>query len=164
MIMLEDQPVSPAAESAWKAVAASEDPFLGVVHKFLILYRYMRKYSRQIQSHGIRGRQFSTLRYLLDAGPRTIGQLRDYLHISDSTTSELVSGLEDAGYVSRTRCKRDNRVVFVDLTASGREVAEHAPLGGIPLLREKLKTLSPERLSVIDEALDQILVLMEIER
>ncbi len=156
--MLKDQSATLGAK------AGEEAPFLDVVHKFLILYRYMRKYSRQIQGHGIRGRQFSALRYLLDVGPLTIGQLRDYLYISDSTTSELVSRLEDIGYVTRTRCKRDNRVVFVDLTLSGREVAEHAPLGGIPLLREKLKTLSPERLAVIDDALDQILALMEIKR
>ncbi len=156
--MVKDQLVTSEAK------VTEEAPFLGVVHKFLILYRYMRKYSRQIQGHGIRGRQFSALRYLLDAGPLTIGQLRDYLYISNSTTSELVSRLEDVGYVTRTRCKRDNRVVFVDLTSSGREIAEHAPLGGIPLLREKLKTLSPERLAVIDDALDQILALMEIKK
>jgi MarR family 2-MHQ and catechol resistance regulon transcriptional repressor len=147
-----------------RSKAADKASFLDVVHKFLILYRYMRKYSRQIQGHGIRGRQFSALRYLLDAGPLTIGQLRDYLYVSDSTTSELVSCLETAGYVTRTRCKRDNRVVFVDLTSLGREIAERAPLGGIPLLREKLKTLSSERLAVVDEALEQILTLMEIER
>ncbi len=139
-----------------------EPPALEAIHKFLVLYRYLRKYSRQIQGHGIRGRQLSTLRHLLDAGPQTIGQLGDYLYISDSTTSELISRLEDMDYVTRSRCKSDNRVVIVDLTPSGREVAQATPMGGIPLLREKLKTLSQEQLTVINTALDEMLTLMEI--
>ena len=33
--------------------------------------------------------------------PRTVGQLRDYLYISDSSTSELVAHMEQAGYVEQ---------------------------------------------------------------
>jgi DNA-binding MarR family transcriptional regulator len=140
-----------------------EAPYLETIHTFLIVYRYLRKYSRQLHSEGFSGRKIATLRYLLENEPLTIGQLRDYLYISDSTTSELVAKLEDAGCVQRTRSRVDNRVVLVSLTPSGRESAQSAPLGGIPLLRERLKALPPERLAMIHEALTEIKQILEID-
>ena len=142
--------------------AQDETLYLEAIHKFLTLYRYLRKYSRHMHEKGISGRKVATLRYLLEAGPVTIGQLRDYLYISHSTTSELVARLAKKGYVTRTRSAADNRVVIVDLTPPGREIAEQTPPGGIPLLRERLKSLPPERLAVIDEAMTEMLHLLEI--
>lgn len=133
------------------------------MHKLLTLLRYLRHYGRQIHEEGLGGRRISALRYLLEVGPLTVGQLRDYLYISDSSTSEMIDRLQEAGYVTRTRSVKDNRVVIVTLTPAGRVVAEEAPLGGIPLLREKLKTLPPERLSVVHAALTELLQILEIE-
>ena len=131
--------------------------------KFLRLYRHLRWYSRKMQDEGVRGREFATLRYLHEAGPCTIGQVQDYIYISASSTSEMLSRLEDAGYVARTRCKKDQRVVYVELTPEGRRIAEETPMGGIPLLRERIKTLPPERLAVLSEAFSDLLQIMEIE-
>jgi len=131
-------------------------------HRFLTLYRYLRAYSRDINAQGIRGRELSTLRYLLEAGPVTIGQVCDYLFISVSATSEQLSRMEEAGYVARTRSKQDSRVVYVELTPEGRRIAEETPLGGIPLLRERIKMLSPERLAQAGDVFGEILEVMEI--
>jgi DNA-binding MarR family transcriptional regulator len=83
--------------------------------------------------------------------------------MSDSSTSELIAGLEQAGYVTRTRARNDNRSVLVALTPQGRKAARTLPLGGIPLLREKLMTLPPERLERIHDALGDIQQLLEID-
>jgi len=133
------------------------------MHKLLKLLRYVRHYGRKVHKEGLGGRRISALRYLMEAGPLTVGQLRDYLYISDSSTSEMIDHLQEVGYVTRTRSVKDNRVVIVALTPAGKVIAEETPLGGIPLLREKLKTLPPERLSVIDAALTELIQLLEIE-
>ena len=133
------------------------------MRKFLTLYRHLRRYSRQMSKTGLGGRKVAALRYLLEAAPVTMGQLGDYLYISDSTTSEMVDRLQEAGYVTRRRSEEDNRVVIVTLTTEGKVAAEEAPLGGIPLLREKLKTLSPERLALIRAALTELIQLLEVE-
>jgi DNA-binding MarR family transcriptional regulator len=137
--------------------------YLETIHTFLTVYRYLRKYSRQLHREGFSGRKIATLRYLLEAEPLTIGQLRDYLYISDSTTSELVAKLEDAGCVQRVRSKEDNRVVLVSLTPYGREFAQSAPVGGIPLLRERLKALPLERVALIHKVLADIMQILEID-
>jgi DNA-binding MarR family transcriptional regulator len=136
--------------------------FLETIHAFLSVYRYLRRYSRQMHEEGLSGRQVSALRYLLEAGPRTIGQLRDYLYLNDSTTSELVTKLEQAGHVARARSEADNRVVIVTLTPAGRDAALKAPLQGIPLLREKLRALPPRRLARVRDALQELQALLEI--
>lgn len=137
--------------------------YMETVHAFLSVYRYLRRYSHQMHGLGISGRKVAALRYLLAAGPRTIGQLREYLYISCSTTSELVNRLEGKGYVTRARSPEDNRVVIVSLTQTGRDIAQQTTLGGFPLLREKLKALPDERLRRIKEALIEVKQLLEID-
>ena len=132
-----------------------------VMHTYLTLHRRIRRYSRELCGGGLSGRKISALRYLLEAGPRTIGQIRDYLFIGDSSTSELVRSLKKDGYVTRNRSVEDDRVVIVNLTASGASVAKTAPLGGMPLLRERLKTLNSDELSSISVALNRMLGLLE---
>ncbi len=135
---------------------------LDVIQKFIVLYRYIRHYARKTHCQGIRGREISTLRYLKDTGPRTIGQVTEYLFLSASSASELVSRMEEAGYVMRRRSTEDSRVVFVELTEKGKQLAEDTPLGGIPLLRERMKVLPPDQLALIDEALSSLIEIMEI--
>ncbi|MDF1515579.1 MAG: MarR family transcriptional regulator [Anaerolineae bacterium] len=135
---------------------------LDTIRKFLQLYRYMRFHGRKVQAAGLRGREFAVLRYL-NNGPLKIGELSNVMFISASSTSEMVSRMEDAGYVTRKRCKSDNRVVYVELTQAGRELAENTPMGGIPLLREKMHTLPEERLLLVNKALAELIQLLEME-
>jgi hypothetical protein len=53
-------------------------------------------------------------------------------------------------------------VVIVELTSEGQRLAAAMPLGGIVLLRRRLHTLPPERLQVINNALGEIMTLMEV--
>ena len=133
------------------------------VHMFLSVYRYLRQHGRQMHDAGISGRKIATLLYLREAGPLTVGQIRDYLYISDSSTSEMIARLEEKGYVQRSRSRADNRVVIVTLLPAGEEIIEQTPLDGVPLLRERLKGLSPERLSIIKEAMQEIIQILEIQ-
>lgn len=138
-------------------------PALNVIQKFLTLYRYIRRYARKTQCEGVRGRELAILRQLHEVGPLTIGQISGYLFVSTSSASELVTRMEEAGYVARRRSTEDCRVVFVELTPEGRQLAETTPLGGIPLLRERIKALPPERLQLIDNAFSSLIQIMEID-
>jgi DNA-binding MarR family transcriptional regulator len=79
-----------------------------------------------------------------------------------NSLSSLIAQLEEKGYVTRTRSHRDNRVVIVELTPVGQEIAENTPLGGLPLLRRRLARLSQERLSEMNDVLDEITHLTEV--
>lgn len=133
------------------------------LHKFLLIHRHLRQYARHMDDQGIRPRQLAVLRFVLEQGPVTIGDIQNHLYTSISTASTLVSQLEDAGYVARTRSDDDNRVVRVSLTPRGTALAEDTPVGGIGLLRRRLDHLPEDRLRQIDDALGEIMRLMEVE-
>lgn len=132
------------------------------LHKFLLIHRHLRQYARTMDDQGLRPRQFAVLRFLLENGPATVTEIQAHLYTSASTASAVLTQLEEAGYVSRTRSDEDSRVVIIDLTAAGHELASRAPLGGIVLLRRRLPTLPEDRLRQIDEALAEIMQLMEV--
>ena len=133
------------------------------LHSFLKLYHHFRRTNRQISEQGIRPRAFSVLRFVHERGAVTVGEVQEYIYSSPSTASTLIAKLEERGFVTRTRSVEDNRVVIVELTDAGHEIATETPLQGIPLLRRRLDTLSEEKLQRINDALGDILALMEVE-
>ncbi len=134
-----------------------------VFRQFLAIQHHLRQYTRQMDDRGIRPRDFSVLRFVMESGPVTIGDVQEYLVRSPSVASTVISGLEEAGLVTRTRSTEDNRVVLVALTEQGRQFADDAPLGGLPLLRRKLQTLPPEQIETLEEAMNLLFALLEVE-
>jgi len=132
------------------------------IHKFLTINRFLRQYARQMNDGALHPRAFSVLRYLTEKGAATVGEVQEYLYCSASVASSVISKLEEAGYVTRTRSCEDNRVVIVEPTADGCALAVETPLGGIALLRRQLPTLEPERLARLHDALADIMELMEV--
>lgn len=132
-----------------------------VFHHLLALLRLKRQYDHLIENaQGLRPRDFSVLRFLLDKGDVKVSRIQTFLHYSPSTTSNLIAQLEERGYVTRTRSTADNRVVLVSLTSEGRAVAEQAPFGGLPLLRRRLENLPDARLQEIEGVLLELIQMM----
>lgn len=139
-----------------------DEPFSDqVFHQFLALLRLIRQYATQLSDErGIKPRDLSVLRFLVERGPATVSQVQTFLHNSPSTASALIAQLEEAGLVQRNRSANDNRVVMVSLTPAGHQTIEETPLGGLPLLRRRLHTLAPERLTEINGVLQELMHLM----
>lgn len=132
------------------------------LHKFLLIHRHLRQVARQMDEQGLRPRQFAVLLHLLEVHSATVGEIQEYLYTSASTASTVISQLEEAGYVTRARSEDDNRVVNVQLTETGRDIAHNTPLRGIALLRRRLDELPEERLRILDEVMSDLLRLMEV--
>ena len=132
------------------------------LHKFLMIHRHLRQMARNTNKQGIRGRHIAVLQYLQEQGTVTVSDIQDYIYTSASTASTLIKQLEDAGHVIRTRSEEDNRVVIIELTESGRELAQTTEIAGIGLLRRRLPDLSDEQLAVINQALGDIMEMMEV--
>lgn len=142
----------------------SEGETEAVLHHLLTIHRHLRRYSKRVTSElGISGRQMAALRRLYEVGPLSVGQISAHLYIADSTTSELLGSLETRHLVTRTRSKEDNRVSVVALTPAGKALVARAPLGGVGLLRERLRALPPEQLKALAEGLRCLRQLVEID-
>ena len=61
------------------------------------------------------------LKNLAECGPMTIGALAERVETTSAAVTQLVNGLERAGFVTRERAETgDRRVATVSLTAAGR--------------------------------------------
>jgi DNA-binding MarR family transcriptional regulator len=132
------------------------------LHKFLLIHRHLRQVARQMDEQGLRPRQFAVLLYLLEQESPTVSEIQEHLYTSASAASTIVSQLEEAGYVTRTRSEADNRVVNVQLTEAGRETAQNTPLRGIALLRRRLDSLPEDRLKMLDVVMGDLMQIMEV--
>jgi DNA-binding MarR family transcriptional regulator len=135
--------------------------YLDAVHAVLSLHRKLRRYSKQLQGENLSGRQLALLRLLRDPGPHTIGTIARYLFICESSVSEMVTKLAKAGLVTRRRSERDQRIVEVEATPQGSRLCRSVPLGGMPLLRERMEELPPPQLRQIHRSLSLLLGLLE---
>ena len=77
------------------------------------------------------------MKYLLNKEKPTVSELADYLGVTMAAVSSLVDRLEKGGLINRERGLDDRRVVFISLTAAGKEVIEK----DIAEKREKVKQL-----------------------
>jgi len=64
---------------------------------------------------------------LTDEGAQPVGAIGERLKLESSTLTPVLKRLEKAGLISRARAVTDERVVTVDLTASGRKLLEKVP-------------------------------------
>jgi MarR family transcriptional regulator, organic hydroperoxide resistance regulator len=135
-----------------------------VIHRYLTLTRYQRYKSDHIRKlTNISGRQLAVMRYLVQNGPRTVGQISQFLYVRDATTSSLLDRMERDGYVTRRRSHEDNRKVYIDLTDLGRQVVAQAPVGTVAQLRVRLPELPVEMLQTLDEALKMLSEIAEVD-
>jgi DNA-binding MarR family transcriptional regulator len=122
--------------------------------------------SKKIQKeYGVSIPQVLCLHFLRNAPnfQATQGEVRKFLNLNSSTTSGIIGRLEKKGLVARLPKKGDKRVVNIALTSAGDEVILRMP----PLLHEqltdKLKTLNPDELELIEKSLDALVRLLDIQ-
>jgi DNA-binding MarR family transcriptional regulator len=82
-------------------------------------------------------------------------------HLTPSSASRLVAGLEDAGYILRRSDPSDGRVVRLEITDNGRTiVARNREFGGA-YIGAALMRLSEENLEILLKALPVLSELVE---
>jgi len=96
--------------------------------------RVVNEYNPLLKPYGLTYTQYIVFLALWDTenGKAKVGDLGRRLYLDCGTLTPLLKKMEESGWLSRCRCKADERVVYVSLTEAGWE------------LREELK-LIPER-------------------
>ncbi len=83
-------------------------------------------YAPLLEPLGLTYPQYLALASLASSDDQTVGQLGAELRLESNTLTPLLKRMENAGWVSRTRDARDERVVRLALTADGRALAAKA--------------------------------------
>jgi DNA-binding MarR family transcriptional regulator len=113
--------------------------------------------ARLIRGHGLTPSQYNILRIL-----RGEGKSLPILEIASRTITVvpgitgLIDRLEDAGFVSRLRCERDRRVVYVALNDRGRDTLAELDEPLDTLHRQLLGHLSAGELTELVRLLEKV--------
>jgi DNA-binding MarR family transcriptional regulator len=141
---------------------ASHGLMMDVLKRFRILLRSMEAHYRRVEERsGLGGAQVWALAEIDAAQGLTVGELADRLAIHLSTASNLVRRLEELKLVTRTRSRKDQRVVQLAATAAGRRKLEQAPKPSMGLLQQALTEMSTAELTSLGGELDKVLRRMQ---
>jgi MarR family 2-MHQ and catechol resistance regulon transcriptional repressor len=82
--------------------------------------KYKKIQAKQMFTENLTAPQFGVLEILLKTGPVPLKKLSEEMMVTGANITCVMDNLEKEGFVKRIFSKEDRRVVFADLTASGR--------------------------------------------
>ncbi|MDL1987440.1 MAG: MarR family transcriptional regulator [Deltaproteobacteria bacterium] len=107
--------------------------------------------------------QLNCLLSLYEKGPLPPSQIAKYIMVKSSTVTGIVDRLEQKGLVKRFRNSPDRRIITIELTDSGKNLAKNAP----PPIQQKiidgLKKLSEDELDQIIFSLTQLTDMLDVQ-
>jgi len=125
---------------------------------------YSNIFSKYLQkSFNVTNSQLLCLRALRLEGGMSSGEIARSIHIQPGTVTGIIDRLEVRGLVRRSRVSRDRRVVTVEITESGRQLVESAPIPMQSQLAINLRKLSIEEVEGLTRGIERLLNLMTVE-
>lgn len=112
--------------------------------------------SQRLRHHGVSPGHLHVVSMLERHGGMPMSRVADVLDVSLSAATGIVDRMEERGLVERTRPAEDRRVVFVQLTESGRQMLEDVEVLQSEMLRSVLGRLRPDRLEALATTLDDV--------
>ena len=123
------------------------------------LYAAAREVVNQYRPHldalGITYTQYVTLMVLWERKKATVGELGECLFLDSGTLTPLLKKLEAKGLVTRSRSKKDERSLIVEITEEGMALREQAAV--IPEKIAGCVSLKPEEAGTLYRLLYKLL-------
>ncbi|MCG8473299.1 MAG: MarR family transcriptional regulator [Desulfobacterales bacterium] len=119
--------------------------------------------SKESKQFGLTSAQSHVLRTLYYVGPLSSVDLSRHLYVTASNMTGLIDRLEKKELVSRVRKEGDRRVTLITLTAKGLGVAQSLPDPLETKLISGLGHMPVEQVSQLNDAMEQILSLLNVE-
>lgn len=83
-------------------------------------------YTPLLKPLGLTYTQYLVMLVLWEDDRLSVTEIGDRLMLDNGTLSPLLKKLEKAGYVERSRCRKDDRIVEISLTKEGKALKEKA--------------------------------------
>ena len=121
-------------------------------------------YSKELsKKYSISAAQLNCLLALFENGPLPPSQIAKHILVKSSTVTGVVDRLEQKGLVKRVRNSPDRRIVTIELTETGNQLAKNAP----PPIQQKvidgLKKISEKEIDEIVFALTKLTDMLDVQ-
>jgi DNA-binding MarR family transcriptional regulator len=102
----------------------------------------VRRYKPLLDGLGLTYTQYIVMMALWERRSLSVKDLGEMLYLDSGTLTPLLKKLEEKGYVLRSRCQEDERVLDVSLTPEGEALKEKAK--SVPESMMSCLSISPE--------------------
>ncbi|WP_354005126.1 MarR family winged helix-turn-helix transcriptional regulator [Ramlibacter cellulosilyticus] len=134
------------------------DPASQVLRRFRTVFNAVRSHFRSIETTvGVSGAQVWALSQVASNPGIGVGQLARKMDVHQSTASNLVRALLDAGLVVSEKGETDRRAVHLRATARGLKALNKAPAPLTGLLPDALRRLDDATLQRLDRDLEKLI-------
>ncbi|MBM4361328.1 MAG: MarR family transcriptional regulator, partial [Deltaproteobacteria bacterium] len=122
---------------------AGEPKLDSILEAMTYLYAESRRVTRAVaEQYGLTGSQLVVLRLLGPGGRLSVGEISERIRAQNSTVTGIIDRMERDGLVARRRSENDRRVVHIELTRRGKELAREAADAPQHLFRQLLESLA----------------------
>jgi len=121
-------------------------------------------YTKELNKiYNVSAAQINCLIALQENGPLSPSQIAKHVMVNSSTVTGIIDRLEKKDLVKRLRISPDRRVITVELTKSGRLLAENAP----PPIQQKiidgLNRLAPTEIDEMANTLKRLTDMLDVQ-
>ena len=117
--------------------------------------RIISAYTPFLKPLGLTYTQYIVFLVLWEKDGITVGEIGERLRLDNGTLTPLLKKMEKAGYVSRERSSKDERVVLITLTKEGKAMKKKAR--EIPFQVGSCLCIDPKEAKQLKEMLDKLL-------
>ena len=117
--------------------------------------RIVTQYTPYLKPLGLTYTQYIVMLALWETETATVGELGQRLFLDNGTLTPLLKKLEEAGFVTRRRSSRDERVVQITVTEQGWSLREQAK--AVPFRVGRCVCLEPEEARLLHRVLYKLL-------
>jgi len=121
-------------------------------------------YTKELNKiYNVSAAQINCLIALHENGPLSPSQIARHVMVNSSTVTGIIDRLEKKGLVERSRISHDRRVITVELTRSGKILAENAPPPIQHKIIDGLNNLSPRDIDDIALTLKRLTDMLDVQ-
>ena len=120
----------------------------------------VRLYRKPLEKLGLTYTQYVVMMVLWEYGGMTEGELGKKVYLDSGTLAPLLKRMEKQGYIKRIRPEKNERKLFVELTAEGDALKDLAT--EVPCEMEGCLNLAQDEQRKLKELLDKAIIKMEV--
>ncbi|MFH1953300.1 MAG: MarR family transcriptional regulator [Pseudomonadota bacterium] len=135
-----------------------------IIYSIRRLMQAGEHYTKELNKiYSVSAAQINCLLALHENGPLPPSQIAKHMMVNSSTVTGIIDRLEKKDLVRRLRISQDRRVITVELTKSGKMLAENAP----PPIQQKiidgLSQLAPSEIDEIALILKRLTDMLDVQ-
>jgi DNA-binding MarR family transcriptional regulator len=135
-----------------------------IIYQIRRLIQAKELYTKELtKKYQVSASQLNCLLALYEQGPLPPSQIATHIMVKSSTVTGIIDRLELKGLVTRSRTSPDRRVITVELTESGRTLAENAPPPIQQKVLEGLERLPQSEIEKIVLGLNMLTQMLDVQ-